>query len=270
VDAPLRVERHRRILEVLHDREAVRVSTLSEILGVSEVTVRRDLEGLERRGLLERTHGGAVGVQRMREEPRYVDSITVRPEEKRLIGRAAAALVEPGDTVFLNSGTTTLEVFRHITAPAVKVITNSVGIALEAAGRDVELILVGGTYRASSNSLAGPIATATLRTVTATRAFIGVEGVSPRSGITTPTVAEAEVARLMIERTRGEIVIVADHSKLGTVADFTIAELDRVGRLVVDPGIGEEYRQELTDLGIELLVAGQPVLAGSRSHRRGA
>jgi DeoR family fructose operon transcriptional repressor len=270
VDAPLRVERHRRILEVLHERDAVRVSALSDLLGVSEVTVRRDLEGLERRGLLERTHGGAVSVQRMRQEPRYVDSITVHPEEKRLIGRAAAALVEPGDTVFLNSGTTTLEVFRHIAAPAVKVITNSVGIAVEASGRDVELILVGGRYRAPSNSLAGPIATATLRTVTATRAFIGVEGVSPRSGITTPTAAEAEVARLMIERTRGEIVVVADHSKLGTVADFTIAELDRIGLLVVDPGVGGEYRQELADLGIELLITEEAALAGSRPQRQGA
>jgi DeoR family fructose operon transcriptional repressor len=272
VDAPLPVERHRRILEVLQDREAVRVSVLAEVLGVSEVTVRRDLEALERRGLLERTHGGAVTVLRMREEPRYVDSITAHPEEKRFVGRAAAALVEPGDTVFLNSGTTTLEVFRHIEAPSVKVITNSVGIAMEAAGRDVELILVGGRYRASSNSLAGPLATATLRTVTATRAFIGVEGVSPRSGLTTPTAAEAEVARLMIERTRGEVAVVADHSKLGTVADFTVAELDRVGRLVVDAGIGDDYRRELADLGVELLIAGEAaaLTALHQPARRGA
>ncbi|HYV02698.1 MAG TPA: hypothetical protein VEM93_10265, partial [Actinomycetota bacterium] len=88
--------------------------------------------------------------------------------------------------------------------------------------------------------------------------------------ITTPTVAEAEVARLMIERTRGEIVIVADHSKRGTVADFTIAELDRIGRLVVDPGVGDEYRQELADLGVELLITEEAALAGSRPQRQGA
>ncbi len=261
MEAPLPVERHRAIVALLADRRVVRVSALAEALGVSEVTVRRDLEALERRGLLERTHGGAVSVLRMRSEPPYLEAATSHPEEKRAIGRAAAALIQPGDTVFLNGGTTTLEVLRHLEQPGVRVVTNHLGMALEAAERDVQLILTGGRYRSPSNSVTGPFATAALRGIHASRAFIGVEGISLRHGLTTPSEAEAEVARVMIEQTAGEVTVVADHSKLGTVADLAIAPLSGVHRLVTDDGISEEYRQGLSEAGVEVVVAGAPAPA---------
>ena len=179
----------------------VRVSMLSEMLGVSEVTIRRDLEALERRGLLERTHGGAVRTQRMHVEPAYLDAVSSNPEQKRLIGAAAARLVRPGDAVFLNGGTTTLQVFRRLDVPGIKVITNHLGTALELADRDIELILIGGHYREPSNSVTGPFAADQIRRIYANKAFIGVEGLSLRSGLTTPVAAEAEIARLMIEQT---------------------------------------------------------------------
>ena len=181
----LPAERHHTILDVVRNRRAVRVSTLSELLGVSEVTVRRDLEDLEHRGLLERTHGGAIATQRMGPEPAYIEASGRNAGEKRAIGRVAASLTEPGDTVFLNGGTTTLQVFRHLD-PGVRVVTNHVGMALEAADRDVELLLVGGDYRAPSNSCVGTFACDMLRRVFATKAFIGVEGVGRRSGLTSP------------------------------------------------------------------------------------
>jgi len=264
VEQPLPVERHQRIQELLRERGVVRVSTLSDLLGVSEVTIRRDLEALERRGLLERTHGGAVLSRRMAAEPAYLEAITVHAAEKRLIGATAARLVERGDTIFLNGGTTTLEVFRHLSAPELKVVTNHVGMAVEAVDRDVELVLVGGHYRAPSNSVVGPFATEALRRVYANKAFLGVEGISLRSGLTTPSAAEAEIARLMIEQTRGEVSVVADASKVGTVADFAIAPLDRVDRLIVDPGIGDEYREGLAEQGVEVVLAAELVDAGAR------
>jgi DeoR family fructose operon transcriptional repressor len=254
----LPAERHRRIQALVDERHVVRVSSLSDVLGVSEVTVRRDLEALERRGLLERIHGGAVGAKRMRSEPRYLEAMTTYPEEKRLIGLASAALIETGDTIFLNGGTTTLEVFRHLDTPDVRVVTNHVGIAMESADRDVEVILVGGDYRPPSNSLVGPFATENLRRVTASRAFIGAEGVSRRSGVTTPSTAEAELGALMIERTRGEVVLVTDHSKMGTVADFVICGVDRIDHLITDGGIEEDYRAELAEAGVDVITAGQP------------
>ena len=259
MEQPLPAERYQRIQELLRERHVVRVSTLSELLGVSEVTIRRDLEALERRGLLERTHGGAVLVQRMRTEPRYLEAVVSHPEEKRAIGRAAAALVQPGETIFLNGGTTTMEVFRHLAAPGIRVITNHVGMALEAVDRDLELILVGGQFRAPSSSVVGPFATEALRRVHADKAFIGVEGVSLRSGLTTPSPQEAEIAGLMMERTRGEVTVVADHSKLGRVADFVIAPLEDVHRIVVDAGIEDEYREQLAAADVEVVVAGEPV-----------
>ncbi|MGH2636835.1 MAG: DeoR/GlpR family DNA-binding transcription regulator, partial [Actinomycetota bacterium] len=231
MEQPLPAERHRRIEELLRERRVVRVSALSELMGVSEVTIRRDLEALERRGMLERTHGGAVLAQRLRTETAYVDASSAHPAEKRLIGHFAASFVEPGDTLYLNGGTTTPQVVRHLRTSDVTVITNSVAIALEAADRDVELVLVGGHYRAPSNSVVGPFATDTLRRTHATKAFIGAEGVSLSSGLTTPVASEAEVAAVMIEQTRGRVVVVADHSKIGTVADFVIAPIQRVDTL---------------------------------------
>ncbi|MGZ6546363.1 MAG: DeoR/GlpR family DNA-binding transcription regulator [Actinomycetota bacterium] len=252
------------ILEVVRDRHAVRVSTLSALLGVSEVTVRRDLEDLEHRGLLERTHGGAISTHRMGPEPAYVEAMARNPDAKRAIGEAAAALVEPGDTIFLNGGTTTLEVFRHVDVADVRVVTNHVGIALEAADRDVGMLLVGGEYRAPSHSCVGTFACDTVRRVFATKSFVGVEGISLRSGLTTPVADEAEIARLMIEQTSGVVTVVADHTKMGTVADFGVAPLDAVSRLVTDVGIDDGYRDDLRAHGLEVVVAGEHVGAPSR------
>jgi len=259
VEQPLPAERQRRILALLQERRAVRVSTLAELLGVSEVTIRRDLEDLERRNLLERTHGGAILASRLAQEPPYTVAVSRNPAEKRLIGRAAAQLVNPGDTVFLNGGTTTLEVFRHL-GPLVRVVTNHVGAVLEAVDRDVEMILVGGEYRPPSNSCVGDFATQTLHKIFASRAFIGVEGVSLRSGITTPAAPEAEVARVMIEQTRGPVVVVADSSKVGTIADFSIAPITAASVLVTDAGLDDGYRAGLEEAGLRVIVAGEDVL----------
>jgi DeoR family transcriptional regulator, fructose operon transcriptional repressor len=254
VDLPLPAERHRRILEFLQEHRAARVSTLAELLGVSEVTVRRDLEDLERRGLLERTHGGAILAQRMAQEPLYVEAASRHRAEKQRIGVAAARLAIEGDTVFLNGGTTTLEVVRHLT-PHVRVVTNHVGAALEVGDRGTDLVLVGGEYRFLSNSCVGELATRTLRGIFATRAFIGVEGISLRSGLTTPAIAEAEIARVMIEQTHGQVVVVADSSKVGVVADFAIAPIEAATILVTDLGLDDGYRARLTELGVHVVVA---------------
>ena len=251
----LPAERHRLIQKLLHERHVVRVSAMSELLGVSEVTIRRDLEELERRGVLERIHGGAISNRRLRSEPRYIEAMTSHAEEKRHIGRAAAGLVEPGDTLFLNGGTTTLEVFRHLRGPNLRVATNHVGIPLEAGDRELDLIVVGGQYRAPSNSLVGPFATEALRRMHATKAFIGVEGISLRAGATTPSATEAEIARLMIERTRGDVVLVADSSKMGTVADFVVSGLDQVAALVTDGAIDPEFADGLVETGVRVTVA---------------
>ncbi len=266
MEQPLPAERQQRILELLHDRGAVRVSTLADRLGVSEVTVRRDLEELERHGRLERTHGGAIPARRIVHEPPYVEAVSSRPVQKRRIGLAAARLIGPGETVFLNGGTTTLEVMRHMDAPGTRIVTNHVGAALEAADLHVELLLIGGDYRSPSNSCVGDFATQALRRVFAGRSFIGVEGVSLRSGLTTPAAPEAEVARVMIEQTRGPVIVVADSSKVGTVADFSIAPIEVAAMLITDDGLDGDYRSDLAAAGVEVVIADAREAVASVAH----
>jgi DeoR/GlpR family transcriptional regulator of sugar metabolism len=230
------------------------------LLNVSEVTVRRDLEVLEHRGTCERIHGGAVATHRMRVEPRYSEALGAHRAEKALVAEAAAHLVRPGDTVFLNGGTTTLEVFRALPRGGIRVVTNHVGIAYEGAGRHAEggdMIVLAGGYRAGSNSLVGPMTRASIVGVYANKTYLGVEGFSLRYGLTTPSQAEAEIASLMIERTLGEVIVVVDHSKLGTVADFVIAQIDQVSCLVTDQ-IDEEYERGLAKARVDVIVASPP------------
>lgn len=249
-------ERRNRIREVLRAQGAVKVSELSQRFDVSEITIRRDLERLERNGFLERTHGGAVLSQRMRREPRYTDKDQLHRAEKQTIGRAAAALVDDGDTLLINSGSTTLQVMRHLAGHQdVRVITSNMGGPFAVQDPAFEVILIGGTFRAQSNSLVGPLATQTLSQVYGSKSFIGVDGISLKYGLTTPVLAEAEVARTMIERTRGPVIVVADYTKLGVVADFMTASLDQVDILVTDRGFDEGYREALEELNIQIVIA---------------
>ncbi len=250
-------ERRRRIQEYLAIHQIAPGAVLSDMLRVSEATVRRDLEWLEAQGVLERTHGGALLSQRMRLEPEYTHSAQAHPEEKRRIGAAAARLIEDGDTIFVNSGTTTTQVVRHIPSDCkITVITTNVSAALEARDARFELILLGGSFRSRSNSVVGRFATDALRQMVASKAFIGVDGVSLKYGCTTPISSEAEIARLMIERTRGRVVVVVDHSKWGVVSNYAIAALDQIHTLVTDDRLDAGARAELTVRSVDVLIAG--------------
>jgi len=253
-------QRRQRIRDYLAVHLIAPNTLLSELLQVSEATVRRDLEWLERQGMVERTHGGATLSQRLPTEPDYANSAQAHPEEKRAIGAAAAALVEEGDILFVNSGTTTTQFIRHLRdVKNVTVVTNNVSAAVEvgqaAHAAGVELILLGGMFRARANSVAGRFAVDVLRQIYASKAFIGVDGISLKHGCTTPIDAEAEIARLMIERTRGPVVAVADHSKWGVVSNFEIAPIEQLHALVTDEGFDLEARAELAAHSIEVILA---------------
>jgi DeoR/GlpR family transcriptional regulator of sugar metabolism len=238
---------------LLRERGAVRASELGAELGVSQITVRRDLEALARRGQLERIHGGAMlpGGTPLPVPP------PARAAGKRAIGRAAAGLVAAGETVFLNGGSTALEVFRVLAVPAT-VVTNNVLVALEPVVRDVEVILLGGHVRPdpAERTVVGPFATETLRRTFANRVVLGVGGISADAGLTTPVAAEAEIARLMIEQTRGPVVVVADAAKLGAVADFAVGALGDVDVLVTDEEPVGALAEALGEAEVRVLVAG--------------
>lgn len=249
-------QRRKHIQEFLELHQVAQNTFLSEMLQVSEATIRRDLAWMESHGILERTHGGATLSRRMPIEPEYSHSAQTHPIEKQAIGARAAALVEDGDTIFVNSGTTTTQVVRHIRDRArITVITNNVNAALEAQEADFEIILLGGSFRARAKSVVGRFATDILRQVYASKTFIGTDGLSLKYGCTTPINAEAELARLMIERTHGAVIVVADHSKWGIVSNFEIARLDQIHILVTDEGFDPNARTELSTRSVEIMIA---------------
>lgn len=249
-------QRRERILDYLALHKIVANTDLSAWLGVSEATIRRDLEGLEGDGILERTHGGAILSQRLPLEPEYMQRAMRCPEEKRLIGLTAAAQIEEGDIVFINSGTTTTQVIRHI-RPGIEitVITNNVAAALEMGDPGFELLLVGGEFQHKSHSVAGRFAVDNLGQVYANKAFVGVDGISIKYGYTVPSNAEAEVMRTMISRTHGQICVVADHTKWGVVSNFEVASLQKDIKLIVDDGLDEHARAALAARSVDILFA---------------
>jgi DeoR family fructose operon transcriptional repressor len=249
-------QRRERIQEYLAVHKIVRMDELYSMLDASEATVRRDLEWLEREGILERTHGGAMLSQRMTLEPEYYQRASKNPEEKRVIGESAASLIEDGEVVFINSGTTTAQVIRNIRAYAgITVFTNNLRAVLDSGEVGFSLHLIGGEYQPHSNSVAGRFAIDNLRQVYADKTILGVDGISLVHGCTVPSNAEAEIMRLMIERTKGEIYITADHTKWGVVSNFQIATIDEVDQVITDAGIDVSTIESLAEHSVNILVA---------------
>jgi DeoR/GlpR family transcriptional regulator of sugar metabolism len=251
-------QRRKRIQEYLGIYKFAHIADLTQLLDVSEATVRRDLERLENEGILERTHGGAMLSQRVQLEPEYLQRAQRHPKEKRLIGMAAALEIEDGDILFINSGTTTTQVIRHIPEQAnITVVTNNLSAALEVGEAGFDLILLGGFFQPKSNSVAGRYALENLEKIYASKTIVGVDGISLKYGCTVPSSAEADLVRLMMERTRGPIIVVADSSKWGVVSNYQIATIDQIHKLITEDGLNEQAYDELADHSVEVLVASQ-------------
>jgi DeoR family fructose operon transcriptional repressor len=248
-------QRRERIQEYLAIHQIVRTADLMDLLETSEATVRRDLEWLEQKGILERTHGGAVLSQRMLFEQEYQQRAQHHPDEKKRIGELAASLIEDGDIVFINSGTTATQVLHHIRRDSrITVFTNNVSAIADLGDPGFHYFLTGGEYQSRSNSLAGRFALDNLGMVYANKVILGVDGISLKHGCTVPTNAEAEVVCRMIERTKGQVIIVADHSKWGVVSNFQIANIEGIDKLVTDEGLSRSAVEDLEEQSIEVLM----------------
>lgn len=249
------IERHSTILKRLHDNGRASVVDLSRLLQVSEVTIRNDLKELSERGLVQRTHGGAVksGLY-VYDVPLYKKTKQHRGEKQK-IAAAAAALVNDGEIITLDSGSTTWEMAKLLKSKRqLTVITNSIPVASElSTAPNIQVIVSGGSVRRESLSLVGPHAEKLLREHFASKVFLGVDGFDVHSGLTTPNLDEAQVNRLMVAMSR-EVIAVTDSSKFGRRSMCLIVATKRIHKVITDSGIPKGDAEYLRASGIELII----------------
>lgn len=262
-------QRRALILEEVRRRGGVRVNELTRRLGVSDMTVRRDLDALARLGVVEKVHGGAVPVAgASTHEPGFEAKSSLELTAKEDIARAAAALVAPGSAIALSGGTTTYALAHHLLdVPDLTVVTNSVPVAdvfhsaQRAAARGgkaqqtgpATVVLTGGV-RTPSDALVGPVADQAIRFLHFDMLFLGVHGISVEAGLSSPNLAEAETNRHFVRSAR-RVVVVADHTKWGTVGLSSFASLMEVDALVTDADLPEAARAEIAEHLRQLVVA---------------
>lgn len=245
----LSAERRQAIAQLIREQGAVQVAALSARFGVSASTIRRDLEELEQQGLARRTYGGAVAV-----EGQDIGPIQATDDEKDRIGQAAATLVSAGETVFLGPGTTTLAVARHLTDhPNLTVITNALDIASFLTRHStVGVIVTGGQVQRPDFTLIGHISEQTLRELRADKVIIGVGGINIPDGLTGESLPAVTAIRAVLE-TAPQVIVVADHSKLGRVATALLAPVDRADVIVTGRDADPSIVWDLTELGIKVI-----------------
>ena len=246
------------ILEEVRRRGAVRVSELTELLAVSDMTVRRDLDVLAGAGLVDKVHGGATSPGGLSSnEPGFEAKSHRQLEEKEAIARAASRLVEPGQAIGLTAGTTTWRLAHYILdVPDLTVVTNSIQVANVLHGErrpNLTVILTGGV-RTPSDALVGPVAVATLRSLRVDMLFMGVHGMSVDAGFTTPNLLEGETDQAHVS-TAGRVVVVADHTKWGVRGLSRIAHLDQAHVLVSDDGLAADARTVIAEHVETLMIA---------------
>ena len=240
-------ERKTEILQLVKIGNPVTVISLSQRFGVSESTVRRDLQELEDNGLIQRTHGGAISVQtgfEMSFQEKEVRCLA----EKQQIATLAAGLVQDGETVLIDSGTTTLEIARLLRARKITVATNSMDIAqIFSDDTAVETVLLGGTLRKNTRALVGYLTNDALRKMYFDKVFLAANGIDVELGITTPNLTEAETKRYMLKAGK-EKILVADHSKIGQKSLCRICGVEELDLLLTDTDITEENKRQLGEV----------------------
>lgn len=254
----LPAERRARIVEALEEQRVVKVSTLSDVLGVSEITIRRDLKLLDREGVLRRTHGGAMLTRRPATDPQLSSVVAAEAgtEEKARIAKAAAAMIEPRDTVFLGSGSTVAAMLRYVDPSLeARVVTHSLAAAAEAQGLNVELIFLGGLYRPGIQAVEGTWTVDMIGSFHADKAFLGADGLDAGAGLTTPLMAVAGIELAMIRRTRGEVVVLADGNKIGLVHQIVVCPLDQIDVVLVDESVSRDVQVRIQRAGPRCEVA---------------
>jgi DeoR family transcriptional regulator of aga operon len=249
-------QRRRSVLDLIDQDGQVTVVDMVRRFSISAVTVRNDLDALASLGALVRSHGGAVRRLETTQDYPLRTKETLHRDEKVRIGRGAAELIQPGETIILDSGTTTAEVARHLKRMKIQsltVITNALNIGVELADTPgITLIMIGGLLRPVSCSFVGPQAEAMMNDFHADRLFLAVDGFDLEHGPSTPDVLEAQLNSVMIRSAR-EVTVVTDFSKLGRRSVSKIGPFDRIRRLITDTRATQEFSEKLRKKGIEVI-----------------
>jgi DeoR/GlpR family transcriptional regulator of sugar metabolism len=250
----LKEERQAQIRHLVEERGQVTVLELSDLFKVSEATIRRDLEEMDGQWV-RRAHGGAVRLERAGKEPPVIQRIVEQVDEKMRIGKAAAAMILEGETVFLGSGTTVKEIARHIPEDMhLTVITNSLPVVNELAGRSsIELIVIGGLLRSTELSMVGHIAEQAIREFRADKVFMGMRAVDAQQGFTNDFLPETMTDRAILA-IAPQVIIVSDHSKFGRVSSVLVAPVSAAQKVITDDGTSPDCIEELRALGVEVMV----------------
>lgn len=251
------VERRREILNRLSSQGHLFIDELSQKYGVSEVTIRNDLEQLEKKGLLIRVRGGAIKAESAVGLDIHIsEKNKIHYQEKARIGRKAAELVKEHDTIIIDSGTTTFEVAKNLdNIKGLTVISNALNIISHLANHnEVQLIVPGGYLRRNSLSLVGPLAEKNFQNLFVDKLFLGVDGIIASQGIFTPNLEEAYLNELMIRNAK-EVIVVTDSSKFQRKSLAFICSIDRINTLVTDDGISPEDKKKLEDQGVRVIIA---------------
>src|SRR5262245_36294753 len=250
-------ERRSRINELIETRDRATVQELAARFGVSAVTIRSDLDALARAGGVIRSHGGALRREEETEDMPLVLKQTLHQAEKMRIAEAAAWMIREGETIILDSGTTTAAIASLIGGlrlRALTVITNALNVASALAHlTHVRLIMIGGLLRQVSSSLVGPQAEQVLRGLHADRLFLGVDSLDPEIGVMTPDILEAQLNALMIEVSQ-EVVAVADASKFRRRSLSVIAPVEKLHKLISDSSASPEIVEALRARGVEVIL----------------
>lgn len=249
--------RQAKILDEVRRTGGVRVAHLAALLGVSDMTVRRDLDALDRKGLLSKVHGGATAMETTSAlEPTFEVASQREVWEKEVIAAHAATLVKPGMAVAITAGSTTWTLARHLgDIPDLTIVTNSLKVA-EALNdrhrRDLTVVLTGG-LRIPSDGLVGPIAVQAIRALHVDMVVMGVAGIDERAGLTTPNLLEAETNRAFVESAR-RLVVLADHTKWGAVGLAQFAPLSAVHTLLTDDRLPDDAAEVLSEQVSEVII----------------
>jgi DeoR/GlpR family transcriptional regulator of sugar metabolism len=246
-------KRRQRLAELVNQSGGARLAVLCSALGASPATVRRDLAELEKTGRLRRFHGGAVSLESRLEEPLFDDKTGIAAREKHRIAQRALEMIGHGETIYLDGGSTVLELARLLRErPDVTVVTNSLRAAQELSGRGPRLILVGGELRRLSQTTVGPLTGAVLEELRPDQAFMGTMGMDAERGLTTSDPNEAHTKRLAMSLSR-RVVLLADGGKAGKVAFVRTGGLGSVQVLITDRGADTAFVRRAARLGVKVI-----------------